>query len=215
MNINYSYIDSKKDRYTFDTYTEYTADNSSLYANDLYSDTQSEYDNNEWNSTWQNDIRQVSELFDRNSLYTEPRYSQARVNVNSYEDEEIDDINPIIDMYTQSYETYDTSTVEPIMSLPLTQNQYMMMKAEWNKQLERELEKVALKRQNPKIMSWSGFSDLSDEYPIVPRNSNVSNLSNNSKKSINSSKSWKSFFSKFSKKKQKKEIKFYDNLISQ
>lgn len=216
-NPNIQYIDSM--------YIE-SEDGFSLYSNEQYereSSTESEY-NYEWsNKTWNRDdrydVNRVSELFDRNSLYTEVGYNRESIylgNQYQYEnDEDNEDLNPIIDLYAQSYENqyeYDNSEIEPVMSLPLSPRQYMLMKQKWNKQLEMELCKAALK-QNQKIVSWSGFSnDSNEDYLNVPRNSNASNLSDNSKKSVKSTRSWKSFFSKFSKKK-KKEIKFYDDLL--
>ena len=194
-------------------------DGFSLYSNENYENYENESNSEysyEWsNRTWNRDVNRASELFDRNSLYTEPRYNRESVYIsNPYEDEndkDNEDLNPIIDLYAQSYEEYDNSEIEQVMSLPLTPRQYMLMKQKWSKQLDMELCKAALK-QNQKVVSWSGFSNSSNEdFPRVPRNSNASNLSDNSKKSVKSSRSWKSFFSKFSKK--KKEIKFYDDLL--
>jgi hypothetical protein len=159
------------------------------------------------------DIKRVSE-YDRSSLYTVPGYNRTTIDLNNtYYDEnkENEDINPIIDLYMQSY--IDESNIEPIMQLPLSPNQYMLMKEKWNKQLERELEKATM-RSAPKVVSWSGFSN---EFPSAPRNSNASEYSEHSEQSNQSKKStrsWKSFFNKFSKKnKQKKQIPFYKNLI--
>jgi len=200
-------------------------DECSLYSIEEYKrdSTESEY-NYEWsNQTWNRDdkydVNRVSELFGRNSLYTEVGYNRESIYLgNQYDDNE--DLNPIIDLYTQSYEDqneYDNSEIEPVMSLPLSPRQYMFMKRQWNKQLDMELSKASLK-QNQKTVSWSGFSDNSlnsissnneEEYPTAPRNSNASDLSGQSKKST---RSWKSFFSKFSNKK-KKQIKFYDDLL--
>lgn len=204
-------------RYIESMYME-SDDGFSLYSNENYeNESNSEY-SYEWsNRTWNRDVNRASELFDRNSLYTEPRYNRESIQYDEEYDKDNEDLNPIIDLYAQSYEEYeyDNSEIEPVMSLPLSPRQYMLMKQKWNKQLEMELCKAALK-QNKKITSWSGFSndshDSDESYPTVPRNSNASNLSNNSKKSVKSTRSWKSFFSKFSKKK-KKEIKFYDDLL--
>jgi hypothetical protein len=186
------------------------SDTLSLFSNDgdgdnyVYSD-ESEY---EWHHS-NNEQHRVSEIFNKSrySLYTDPRYS-SDLNREYNNNETDNEIDPIIDMYM-----YDDSHIEPMMSLPLTQNQYMLMKERWNKQLEMELRKDNVKQQ--KIMSWSGFSDsynTSEDYPTALRNSNLSNISEKSKKSVKSASSWKSFISKFSKK-QKKEIKFYDNLL--
>jgi hypothetical protein len=208
VNPNIQYIDSM--------YIE-SEDEYSLYSNEEYkrdsSDYTYEWSNKTWNRDDRYDVNRVSELFARNSLYTEIDYN------NNNDDDNNEDLNPIIDLYAQSYEDqheYDTSEIEPVMSLPLSPRQYMLMKQKWNKQLDMELCKASLK-QNQKMVSWSGFSDNSysdncynsdEEYPNVPRNSQVSNLSDKSKKST---RSWKSFFSKFSKK--KKQIKFYDDLL--
>ena len=147
----------------------------------------SEY-NYEWsNRTLDDNVDRASELFNRNSLYSTSIYNRESM-YTTYEDEkDNEDLNPIIDLYVQSYEDYDNSEIEPVMSLPLTPKQHMLMKQKWNKQLEMELCKAALK-QNKKFVSWSGFSNNSnssdEDFPVVPRNSNASNLSDNSKKSF-------------------------------
>lgn len=219
--IESMYLDSEDEFSLYSTENSYIENPNKKY--DIESN-ESEY-NYEWsNKTWNQDMNRV---FDRNSLYT---MSINTGNNYGYEDNYNDfdrdneDLNPIIDLYAQSYEEYDNSEIEPVMSLPLTPRQYMLMKNRWNNELEMELRKANLK-QNKKIVSWSGFSNKSNKsdnsnssyedypsIPSVPRNSNASNLSDNSKKSVKSTRSWKSFLSKFTKKK-KKEIKFYDNLL--
>lgn len=196
------------------------SDGSSLYSNEIHqNDNYRESNDSEYNYEWSNrtwdDVNKVSEIFDRRSLYTEPVYHRESMYTTYENDKDDEDLNPIIELYAQSYEDYDNSEIEPVMSLPLTPKQHMLMKQKWNQQLEMELCKAALK-QNQKIVSWAGFSTSSnssdEDFPSVPRNSDASNLSNNSKKSVKSTRSWKSFLAKFSKKK-KKEIKFYDDLL--
>jgi hypothetical protein len=153
----------------------------------------------------------ISHLYDRSSLYTVqvPRYTEDEVEA---EDEE--GLDPIIDFYFEEYT--DNSTIEPVMQLPLSSNQYMLMKQKWNKQLELEMMKQSMK--STKVISWAGFSlssnnsesDSEHESPIVQRMSDASHYSNQSKKST---RSWKSFFNKFSKKNKKPQIPFYENLV--
>jgi hypothetical protein len=199
----------------FSNNSEYMSDSSlSIYEND------SDYNFN-YSREYDYDTKRITYMFNRDSLYTVPGYNRTSIDLNNPyydEDKENEDINPIVDLYMQSYidESYiDESSIEPIMQLPLSSNQYMLMKQKWNEQLDIELAKS---KSVPKMVSWSGFSLDSNEFPSVPRNSNASKYSEQSNKSNQSKKStrsWKSFFNKFYKKnnKNKKNIPFYENLI--
>lgn len=144
-------------------------------------------------------INRIREMYDRSSLYT----TQYRKSVN-FEDEpedENDDLYSIIDFYTQSY---DVSVIEPVMQLPLSPNQHILMKKQWSKQLDKDLIQSSVKQ----ISSWPSSNNYNTDF----RNSH---MSEKSEKSTKSTRSWKSFFNKFSKKSKSKkhQIKFYDNLI--
>jgi hypothetical protein len=101
-----------------------------------------------------------------------------------------------------------------MMSLPLSPEQYTLMKNQWNRQLNTELNKQSI--PSSKISSWLAHCQSStDDDKVcldVRINSNVSNVSYKSKKSKKSTNLLKSFFSKFSKKNKKTEIEFYDNI---
>lgn len=115
-----------------------------------------------------------------------------------------------MNFYTQSYAEVDNKVIEPVMQLPLSSNQLMLMKKRWDKQLDMDLTKTLPKQRS--LFSVSSKSSKSSNESPIPRNSHFSEISNKSEKSTKSTKSWKSFFSKFSKKNKKTEIKFYDNL---
>jgi hypothetical protein len=150
------------------------------------------------------DINRIRDMYDRNSLYTMSLPNTSNDNDNNYDN---DDLYSIINFYTQSYAEVDNKVIEPVMQLPLSSNQLMLMKRQWDKQLDIDLTKTVPKQRS----LFSVYSRSSNESPI-PRNSHFSEISNKSEKSTKSTKSWKSFFSKFSKKNKKTEIKFYDNL---
>lgn len=231
MNYNHNF---EKRQIDFDTIQPY-AQRISYYSNnseyseyiqsDRYSyssindDIDNEYSyiyNNDNDYDYNNDLSRTSDIFNRASLYTVADYNRASVNLGVRDNIIENDIeNDIIDLYMQSY--IDESNIEPIMQLPLSPNQYRLMKEKWNKQLEMDLTKAS-RDPTPKIMSWSGWSNDSGDFLKVPRNSNASDYSEKSEQSKKSTKSWKSFFSKFSnknKKNQKNKIPFYENLLQQ
>ena len=200
----YSKIDGENSEYEHND-NDYNNDNDNDNDNDYNNDNDNDY-NNDYN------INRIRDMYDRNSLYTVPR-----PNTNDDTNDDRDDLYSIMDLYTQPYGEVDDKVIEPVMQLPLSPNQLMLMKRQWDKNLDMELSK-SLQKQ---ISSWPRFSVSSNkscDSSVAPRNSHFSELSNKSetsKKSTKSSKSWKSFFSKFTKKSKKNQIKFYDNLVKQ
>jgi hypothetical protein len=189
---------------------EYTNYNTNYVTKDNETDNDKDNDTN-----YDVDINRIRDMYDRNSLYTEPRRNTYIDENYEDDDNENDDLYSIMDFYTQPYTEFDNKTIEPVMQLPLSSNQLILMKRKWDKQLDMDLTKTLPKQTS----SWPRFSvssRSSNEYPKVPRNSHFSQFSNKSEKSeksTKSSKSWKSFFSKFTKKSKKPQIKFYDNLV--
>jgi hypothetical protein len=189
-------------------YTNYVMNHET--NNDMNNETDNDNDAN-----YDVDINRIRDMYDRNSLYTEPRRNTyINENYEDDNDQDNDDLYSIMDFYTQPYAEIDDKVIEPVMQLPLSSNQLMLMKRKWDKQLDMDLTKTLPKQTS----SWSVFSmsRSSDEYSELPRNSHFSQFSNKSEKSeksTKSSKSWKSFFSKFTKKSKKPQIKFYDNLV--
>lgn len=227
MNYNRNFEKRQIDFDTIQPYAQrisYYSDNSEYIQSDRYTysineDIDDEYsyrynDDNTDNYDYNNDFSR--DIFHRSSLYTVADYNRASVNLGVRDNIIENDVeNDIIDLYMQSY--IDESNIEPIMQLPLSPNQYRLMKEKWNKQLELDITRAS-RDPTPKIMSWSGWSNESSDFLKVPRNSNASDYSEQSKKSTKSTKSWKSFFSKFSnknKKNQKNKIPFYENLLQQ
>jgi hypothetical protein len=122
------------------------------------------------------------DIYNRNTLYSK--------SINFEDEDKNEDIYSII-------LSYDNSVIEPVIQLPLSPNQHMLMKKKWNTQLDIDLMKSFIKQ----ISNWTRCSSNS----IITK-SHVSEFSE---------KSTKSFFNKFSKKlkSKKHQIKFYDNLI--
>lgn len=105
------------------------------------------------------------------------------------------DLYSIMDFYTQ--DEIDNKVIEPIMQLPLSPNQLVLMKKQWNELMDIELNDVLPKQ----FLSWPRYSYKSEK------------SSNKSAKSFKSWKSWKSFFNKSSKNSIKNKISFYGDLI--
>ena len=179
----------------------------SIYTNSDYSysdvSSVSTYSCDNDNDNDNDNINRIRDIYDRNSLYTVPR-----PDTDDYYDS--DDLYSIMDLYSQPYAEIDNNVITPVMQLPLSSNQLMLMKMKWDKQLDMDLIRTVPKQTS----SWPQFSMSSNE----SRNSHFSQSSNKSEKSeksTKSSKSWKSFFSKFTKKSKKNQIKFYENLVKQ
>jgi hypothetical protein len=180
------------------------------YIKSIYTNSDYSYSDVSSVSTYSCDndnINRIRDIYDRNSLYTVPR-----PDTDDYYDS--DDLYSIMDFYTQPYSEVDDKVIEPVIQLPLSPNQLMLIKRKWDKHLDMDLNKTLPKQ----ISSWSRFSisfNKSRDSGVAHRNSHFSELSNKSEKYAKSSKSWKSFFSKFTKKSKKNQIKFYDNLVKQ
>jgi hypothetical protein len=81
------------------------------------------------------------------NYYIRSEYSN---NVNSLYSNSIinyeENVDDIIDFYfEENGEKYDNLVIKPFMQLPLSQNQYMLMKHKWDKQLELDIMKQSVK----------------------------------------------------------------------
>jgi hypothetical protein len=77
------------------------------------------------------------------------------------------DINPIIDLYSDNLylKSINVPKIEPIMRLPLTNEQYILLKQQWDKQLEMELFKsLSYSSQNSEIYIKNPQINLNSSY---------------------------------------------------
>ena len=175
-------------------------------------------------------------IYSRNSDYS---FDQDFFNDNdsiftrndTYEnDNQIDDIINFYFKKQETYNTVDLIDIQPIkehtrdekyFTLPLTQEQYYMLKQNWNKQMDDEIDRVKGARiinhlsftdSDVSINSINSCPELSSsemsEMPEMPSRFYDDEDENKNKKF----KSWKKWFSKKSKN-QKIKTNFYDSLV--